>query len=100
MANPVVIMGANLLLKPPPGMEGEVQDLHAFRNDDMVISAWQLSDEEIKDVVQSGGMIYLAVLGDTIAPAFVASEHAMRGFSRESGELPWQPRPTEFANEN
>ncbi len=100
MASPTIILGANLVLKPPPGMEGEVQDLHAFRNEEMVISAWQLSDEEVKDVVQSGGMIYLAVLSDTIQPVFVASEHAMRGFSRDAGELPWQPRPQNFANEN
>lgn len=100
MAEPTIIMGANLVLTPPPGMEGAVQDLHAYRNDDMVISAWKLSEEELKDVVQSGGMIYLAVLGETIAPAYVASEYAMRAFSRDSGEIPWQPRPTNLADEN
>lgn len=102
MANPSIIFGANLVLTPAPGDEDSVQDLHAWRAPDLVVSQWQLSEEELKDVVASGGKVYLAVVGETIAPAFVASEHAMRAFARETSgeEMPWQPRPTDADNVN
>lgn len=51
---------SNLVLKAPPGQEDVVLDLLAHRHGNMLISRWELTDEE-RAAVAAGGPVWLSV---------------------------------------
>jgi hypothetical protein len=58
---------ANMLLKAPPGLEDEVSDLTVFKNENVIISCWELNEEEKKQV-QETGTVWLGVMSQTTMP--------------------------------
>ena len=88
MADPVVFVGANLPLGPPPGRP-DVRPIQVFRNRACLVSCWQLSEAELAEIVRTG-RVYLAVMGFGMPPVFVASESEMRAFTVDAGPLPKQ----------
>lgn len=66
-------------LAAPEGMEHQVDALPCFRNGVMTVSCWQLTQEELNEVVASGGKVFLAVMfGATQPPVFLSDEHSVR----------------------
>jgi hypothetical protein len=88
--------GQNFLLKAPAGEEADrVHDLHVFNNGHVTVSCWQLKPEELSDVVQNGGRIYLAVLfGPSQPPVFVGSEDSVRAVVLDYGKV-WKKERVE-----
>jgi len=86
MADPVDFKGSNLVLGAPEGVEN-VSPLPVFRTQAQVISCWKLSVAELAEVNRTG-CVYLAVMGHTQPPVYLASEKAMRGFAKPFGVWP------------
>jgi hypothetical protein len=88
MAKPVQWHGANRTLTPPKAEEdtSRIESMAVFNNGNMSVSCWQLTPEELADVVQNGGKIYLAVLfGPSQPPAFIGSEDSVRRIAVDYG---------------
>lgn len=84
MASAVEFPGANMLLRAPDGAEN-VSDMHTFTNGHCSVSCWELSDDELAEIVRTR-RVYLSVLyGRTQPPVFVSSESVMRGFLVDYG---------------
>lgn len=88
MAYAISIRGGNCTLGAPPGADN-VSSLEVFRNRVQVISRWQLSPEEIEEVIRTG-CVYLSVFGHTTFPVFLGSETEVRAMSADYGVLPRQ----------
>lgn len=89
MASAVDFAGSNRKLVAPAGREGDVSTLHVFHNGHCSVSCWQLSAEELRQVVEEGGRVWLTVLysGDTQPPVFVGSRAQVRGVVVDYGPV-------------
>lgn len=104
MAKHVCFQESNLLLRAVPGPGDTVDsrtnevisngvrisDLHVYKDDDQIVSCWQLSAEEMLEVVRTG-RIFVFVLGNLHPPIFV-SPNLM-----QQPEAPAEPEPTDDA---
>ena len=63
-----------------PECREDVADLPVFRHNGGVISCWQLTEEEVSEVMRTG-LIWLHVNGPTHPPVYV------------NGKRPFPPRP-------
>ncbi|MBK8197000.1 MAG: hypothetical protein IPK75_01430 [Acidobacteria bacterium] len=84
MATPKQITGANLVMRAPPGDEDRVGDLHVYRNRGGLVSAWQLSDEEVAEIVRTR-TVYLSIMGGGMPPVYLGAESDMRAFTLDYG---------------
>lgn len=90
MASPAKITGANLIMKAPKGEEDRVSDLATFVTRGGMISRWELSEDELQEIVRTGS-IYLFISGHAMPPVYIATEKQMRAFSLDYGSpLPEQ----------
>ena len=77
MATGVPFPEANsVLLAPPSAAAGDVYDLHVHRffddrGDAHVLSKWQLTPEELANVVSSGGVLWFVAEGVTHPPVSI-----------------------------
>lgn len=80
MASIVDWSGSNKKLVAPKGYTKEqVQDLPVFNNGVVSVSAWQLSPDELADIVQNGGIVFVSVVaGPSQPPIYVGSEQTCR----------------------
>lgn len=84
MGTPVEFEGQNLVLEPPPGGEN-IAPLPIFRNGTCCVSCWELSDDEITEIVKSR-RVYLSVFfGLTQPPVFVGCEQQVRDMIADYG---------------
>lgn len=84
MGIPVEFEGHNHVLRAPGGAEN-VTPLPIFRNGTCCVSCWELSDDEIAEIVKSR-RIYLSVFfGNTQPPVFVGSERQVRDVIADYG---------------
>jgi hypothetical protein len=80
MATGVPFADANLVLTAPTPEDaaaGTVYDLHVHRYRDLdgnpnVISKWQLSPEELAEVVANGGALWFGSWGETHPPIWIS----------------------------
>ncbi|MER8615995.1 hypothetical protein NKG99_03940 [Mesorhizobium sp. M1409] len=84
MAYGVDFPQSNQFLGPPPGAEN-VSGLRTFTNGHCSVSCWQLSDEEIDEIVSTRRVFISVLSGKTQPPVFVGSETVMRGFLVDYG---------------
>lgn len=78
MATPVSFPGSNHTFGPPKGQEDSVASLETFVNGECIVSAWQLSQEELAEVARTG-RVYLSVhSGHILFPVFVGSGSVVR----------------------
>lgn len=85
MANPVKWHGANKILRAG-NQDDRIVELNIFNNGHCSVSCWQLTDEELVDIIQSGGKIYLAVMyGPSQPPVFVGTEDSVRRIAIDFG---------------
>lgn len=89
MGSAVNFPGSNRTLTAPGGHEGHVSDLHVFANEQVCVSCWQLSAEELSEVVRSGGKLWLSVFfgGGTQSPTYVGSERTTREVVADYGPV-------------
>lgn len=89
MAKPVDWYGVNKTLITPKGeTKDRVQDLPVFNNGVMSVSCWQLSPDELADIVQSGGIVFVSVwFGQSSPPLFVGSEETVRSLVVDFGKV-------------
>lgn len=71
---PCVFAEANVTLKAPPGMEGEVGDLPVHRSDEpaLVVSCWELEPGDMEEIRRTG-RVWLSVQGRTHPPLCVTA---------------------------
>lgn len=84
MARPVTFDGANLILKAPLGQEETCGELPVFRNGLSCTSCWQLSEQEIESVVNTGRIFLTVFAGSSQPPVFVGTEEQSRQLVAES----------------
>jgi len=71
MAVGVDFQGANFTFLAPAGMEGEVYDLHGFRDERCFVSCWRLSEDELAEVARTG-VVWLRTEGQRFSPSLVS----------------------------
>lgn len=73
MGRPVNFEAVNTRFGPPKGVsEEEVCTLPAYVDARHIISCWQLDEEELKEVTETG-VVYLTIVGQGMPPVFVGS---------------------------
>jgi hypothetical protein len=88
MAHAVNFPGTNKTFTAPEGRE-DVSDLHVFSNGVCNVSAWELTDEELEEVVRTR-RVYLSVMsGPVFYPSFLGSEGQVRSLVVDYGKV-WQ----------
>ncbi len=79
MARPIEWHGQNKVLSAPKNDKDRIQDLHVFNNGNCTVSCWQLTNEELAELIQNNGKVYLCVwYGPTQPPVFVGTEDNVR----------------------
>lgn len=86
MGEGVEFAGANRRYSPPEGVsEDECKTLHIFSNGRCLVSCWQLSDDEIAEVIRSRRVFLSVWSAPTLFPVFVGSESVTRGVVADYG---------------
>ena len=68
--------------------DDRLRELNVFNNGVLSVSCWQLSPQELVDLVTNGGKIYLAVMyGPSQPPVFVGSEDEVRQVVIDYGQV-------------
>jgi hypothetical protein len=84
MANAIDFAGSNRKLLPPQGAEN-VEALHTYTNGMCSVSCWELTQEELAEVIRTGRVFLTVLSGTTQPPVFVGSEDIMRSFVVDYG---------------
>lgn len=75
MSEPVKWKGANkILVAPQDTTKEQVQDLHVFSNGNVCVSKWKLSEEAIKEIIDTGCIFLSVYSGNSQPPVFLGSE--------------------------
>lgn len=64
---------ANVMMRPPPGMEASVEPVHAFHGAGRVVTAWRPTPEELVRL-NLGEPLYLTILGQGMPPVALMVE--------------------------
>lgn len=89
MAEIVNWYGVNKTLTTPKGEEKDrIADMPVFNNGRVSVSCWQLTREEMIEVINNNGRVYLAVMfGPSQPPVFVGSEETVRDLVVDYGKV-------------
>ena len=88
MASPVEFPERNFIWRgwPADGDRPEVADLPAYRSEAQTISCWELSDEEVEEIVRTR-RVWIGVLGSGHPPVYA------------TGTSPFEAKATESVDE-
>lgn len=75
-------------MRAPEG-DDRVEDLVVFINRGNTVTAWELTPEELENVMRTG-IVYVSLMGQGMPPMFVGDENSVRGVTAEGGILPKQ----------
>lgn len=88
MSKPVDWYGANKVLTPPKGTtEEQVSKLAIFTNGAVCVSRWQLSEEALKEVNETGCLFVSVYSGATQPPIFIGSHNEVREVAVDYGPV-------------
>jgi hypothetical protein len=88
MAHPIKFAGFTHDFGPPPGLDEMVGRLPVFMNGATVVSAWQLDPDELKAVIDSGGIVFLSIMsGINVFPCYVGSEESTKAVASDTGKV-------------
>jgi hypothetical protein len=88
LSKPVYWHGANKILKAPKGTtEEQVQDLHVFNNGVVSVSCWSLSEEALKEIINTGCIFVSVYSGQTQPPIFIGSHDEVREVAVDYGPV-------------
>lgn len=77
MSTPVEFAGSNFVLGAPTGSDN-VGPLPIFRNGTCCVSAWELTEEELAEIVRTRRVFLSVFYGNTQPPVYVGSETSCR----------------------
>lgn len=78
MADPTDFPGANVMLMPPDGMEGQVRSMPVMLTENGCVSCWELTETERAEVARTG-RVWLWVVGNRQPPVLVLGESPVSG---------------------
>lgn len=84
MGTAVKFNGANCVMKAPKEAEN-VYDVHAFTNGVCCVTCWQLTKEEIEEIVRTGQIYVSVFFGGGMPPIFIGDEAAVRSTVADYG---------------
>ena len=88
MAEAIDFPGSTHCYGPPPGLDEMVGRLNVFKNGNTVVSAWKFSPEELQEVIDSGGVVFLSVMsGNAVFPCYVGSESSCKLVASDTGKV-------------
>lgn len=87
MGYPADFTGANFTYGPPPGREETVGSLRVFKNGRCIVSAWDLTDDELAEIVRTRRVFLSVFSGDVLFPVFVGSEFTTRSCVLDTGPV-------------
>jgi hypothetical protein len=86
MGSPVEFKGQNNVLKAPKGRDNlSCSDLPVFNNKVSSTSCWQLSQDEIEEIVKTGKIYVTVWFGMSQPPIYVGDEESTRGLIADNG---------------
>jgi hypothetical protein len=71
MAVPVKHPNENMVFRAPPGMEDTCSDLSVRVADHGIESVWELTDDEVWDLIKSRKLMLLVVTGTAPPPVWI-----------------------------
>ncbi len=86
MATGVDFKGSNIVYSGK-SVGDDVADLHVFANGAAIVSCWELSDEEIEEIVRTRRVFHSSFSGQTLYPVFVGSESVVRSVVVDYGAI-------------
>lgn len=88
MSQPIKWKGANkILVAPQDTTKEQVQDLHVFSNGNVCVSKWKLSEEAIKEIIDTGCIFLSVYSGSSQPPVFLGSEAESHGVAVDYGPV-------------
>ena len=93
MGQPVAFPGVNRRFVAPAGEEERVGTLEVFTNGACIVSAWELTDAELAEIVRTRRVFLSVWSGDELYPVFVGAESVTRSVVVDFGAV-W-PRESE-----
>lgn len=87
MAVPIKWHGANKVLTAPKGREDSVLNLHVFNNGVVSVSVWELTPEEIVDIINRGHIYVMVIGGGSQPPMYVGNEASCRELAIDTGPI-------------
>jgi len=87
MGRPVAFAGANKVLGPPTGEDERVSSMAVFTNGNVCVSCWELSEDELREVVRTRRVWLSVWSGATQHPVYVGDEDATRGVVVDFGPV-------------
>ena len=92
MSQPIEFNGSNRILQPPKGYDKEqVTPMHIFTNGVICVSKWKLSEEALKEVLETGCLFVSLISGHTQPPIFIGSEEEVRAVTVDYGPV-WKQK--------
>lgn len=89
MAAGIDFKGTNRRFRAPEGDEETIGSIDVFDNGSCMITAWQLTAEELAEINKSG-TVYLSMLSSpNLVPHFVGSESTVRMVAADYGKGVW-----------
>ena len=80
--------GCNFTYNPPEGVsEEQCGKLHVFRNGACIVSAHELTDEELEEITRTRRVFHSVWSGDRLAPIFIGSETTVRAVVVDFGPV-------------
>ena len=92
MGQAVRFAGVNKVYRAPADRE-DVTDLEVFANGACIVSAWELTDAELAEIVRTRRVFVSSFSGGVLYPVFVGSESVTRSVVVDYGAV-W-PRAEE-----
>lgn len=93
MARAVDFLGTNIKLLAPSGQEDRVEPLRAFQNGHAVVTAWELTDMELAEVIATRRIFVAQLSGRSIHPMYVGDAESVRALCIDYGKT--FPKQTE-----
>lgn len=87
MGIPVDFKGSTHNFGPPVGREESVGRLPCFLNGVNVVCAWELSDEEIEDIVKTRQVWVSMMTGMQVFPVYAGSEKTTAAVVIDTGKI-------------
>ena len=88
MAEPVAFDGHTHDFGPPPGLDEMVGRLPVFMNGATVVSAWKLSPEELQQIIDADGVVFVSHMsGTAVFPQYVGSEESVKTVASDTGHV-------------
>lgn len=88
MSKGVDFEGSNILFR---GGAENINDIRAFRNKNCVVTCFELTEEEIKEICESKRIFVSQFFGGNLVPHYAATEESVRKMVADYGGV-WQKK--------